>query len=102
MAQTTMGGQPKIRRVVEPVYVMKITEVGTGSQAGAYAWQAEYADPANPGQWLDLDAKLSGTLADDPMYEFNLNPNLTVGMIVGPAMRVGRNQEMRFLYSICS
>jgi hypothetical protein len=101
LAQFNLSGQPKISRIQEPEYVMRITAVGTGAQAGSYGWQAQYGDPDHPGVWLDLDAKLSGTLADDPMWEYNLNANLTVDMIVGPAMRVGREREMRFLYGRC-
>ena len=60
------------------LWVVRLTSVGTGGQAGQYGWQAIAGDRANPGTFLDV-LDWSGTLSLDPAFEDNLNHNLTVG-----------------------
>ena len=81
-------------------WLVRITSVGTSSQAGQYGWQAIWPDPANPGYYQDL-AGWSGTLSSDPLIEDNGNAGLTVGLHV-EVQREYYSGQVRTQLAVCS
>lgn len=59
-------------------FLIRITAVGTSTQAGSYSWQAIAPDPDNPGSYLDL-AGWTGALGGDAFFEDNGVTHLAIG-----------------------
>lgn len=76
--------------------MVRITSVGTGTQAGSYGWQRILGGPG--GSWVDAPG--SGTLALDPLYEANGYAGLAVGDRVEAVREVGSG-EMRTQMEHC-
>lgn len=96
---THLAGIPLLSAQVETSFVVRITTVGSGGDLGKYGWQAIQADPDTEGNWIDRDASSSGTVTDDPLYEFN-GSVLAVGTRL-PAFRTTAG-DVRAQYDKCS
>jgi hypothetical protein len=101
LAQVNIAGSPKIRKIERRDYLVRLTAVGTGADAGKYAWREIEPHEETPGAWVDKDARFAGAIGDDPLFEYNLNATLTVGMKVN-ARRMARTGELRALYGKCT
>lgn len=88
---------PKIPRAR---FVIRLDSKGTGADAGKYAWTAVSASDSAP-FWEILDA--SGTIADDPALELNLNDGIDLtSPVYVPAWREPGTDEVRFQLGSCS
>jgi hypothetical protein len=81
-------------------WLVRITAVGTSTQAGSYSWQAIAPVAGSPGTYTDLTG-WTGSLGGDAFFEDNGNSSLAVADRVD-VYRDYHSGQVRAQYDHCS